>query len=920
MIKVPLNNHLLVIRFILTIGVVCFPVVGIVNFLTLSESNDPIIFRLIVSGLCGLLLLLSYSSSFIKTHITWGLYIVYFVLVFWIEYLLYTNQLSTHYAMTAFILFVGMSLGIQDRFHLKVYLIAFPLITAINAFQINDPEITPGYYVFLLSMLSLLTFFVIDNFLRYKEQLQHSNDNFRTLFNNINNSYFLLDKRFIITKMNRQSKSGRKKYLTEKPDLKEGDNILEAVPDNDIVNFRTNFTEALNGRDIQYEQKIATHGDDTLWYQFTFTPVIDQGGKVKGVLFSKEDITERKKSEEKIRKSEERYRLIAENSSDMISVHQKDGSIVYVSPSCKYVLGFEQDELISKIPFDAHHPHDAQKVRDAHDKLVSRPSVVSLEYRAQNKKGQYVWLESVLRSVPDEQTGGIKEIISTTREISERKMVEEEITRSEAQLKAIFNSVNLAVYTFDITHRLITFNNRFKKYIKILLKKDVQKGELIDQYIPSDLVNEIQAQHEKVIQGKIIHKDYSLHIKNYNDYWIEFFAYPLLEENTITGAIVLIRNITARKKAEIALAKSENWFRKLFNNAPNGMALADLQGNFVQVNRAFSDMFGYKMEEMVGRNFKDFSHADDIEINVISNQKLIDNQLSNYELEKRYIHKDGSTIYTILNVTILKDEEGAPHRLLGQAVDITERKQSENMLRKKNEELAKTNEELDRFVYSASHDLRSPLSSILGLINLSYTDIDSSERFKYLYYMEKSVRRLDRFIGDILSYSKNSRMEVNYDEVSISELTDHVLDSLSFMEDYKRVKFFKQIEVDKIVSDKRRIKIILNNLLTNAFRYNNPDAKHPFVALRVEQNNSGTVDISVEDNGIGIEEEQKDKVFEMFYRGTEKTQGSGLGLFIVKESVNKLGGEIILNTRVARGTCFTIKIPYPVQETIPSKS
>lgn len=226
-----------------------------------------------------------------------------------------------------------------------------------------------------------------------------------------------------------------------------------------------------------------------------------------------------------------------------------------------------------------------------------------------------------------------------------------------------------------------------------------------------------------------------------------------------------------------------------------------------------------------------------------------------------------------------------------------------------NKLLVKTNEELDRFVYSTSHDLRAPLTSIMGLINIIANSKDRQEIDRYLHMMRDRIYSLDHFIKDITDYSRNNRKEVNKENVDLKELATEVWEELRFAPEASSIQFDIQInESVKVVTDRSRLKVILSNLLSNAIRYHDQGKASQYIQLIGEVGNTGLL-LRVEDNGQGIAPEYHRKVFDMFYRANERSKGSGLGLYIVKETLEKLSGSISLDSKPGLGSSFKITLP-----------
>ena len=225
----------------------------------------------------------------------------------------------------------------------------------------------------------------------------------------------------------------------------------------------------------------------------------------------------------------------------------------------------------------------------------------------------------------------------------------------------------------------------------------------------------------------------------------------------------------------------------------------------------------------------------------------------------------------------------------------------------KNVNLEKVNKELDRFAYCVSHELRAPLVSVMGLINLSMIDTSPKNHQIHLKKMTEMLTKLDVFIHDIGDHSRNAKSEVMAEEFDVKKAINEIVEKYQY-NGYNKIDFQISYELDKpFISDATRVKLILNNLISNAVKYHNEEIEKPFVRVRASTSNGSNL-IEVTDNGLGIESEYQPKVFDMFYRASESSKGSGLGLYIVKETVEKLGGEIKLESIPGVGSKFKVTI------------
>lgn len=273
-------------------------------------------------------------------------------------------------------------------------------------------------------------------------------------------------------------------------------------------------------------------------------------------------------------------------------------------------------------------------------------------------------------------------------------------------------------------------------------------------------------------------------------------------------------------------------------------------------------------------------------------------------LPKREYSDDMMLFNVVVNFTV-----ALPSTVMGVYLLISLNHYNALQLEQSNEQLSKTNAELDRFVYSTSHDLRAPLTSLMGLINIAHRSQDPQEIKRYFEMMRDRVHSLDNFIKDITDYSRNNRLEITREKVKLTEVALEVWESLKFAPEAEHITFEMDIADDITVeSDKNRLKVIISNLISNAIRYHDTRKEHQFIRLKAHA--QGRVFyLKVEDNGQGIAPEYHTRIFDMFYRASEQSKGSGLGLYIVKEALMKLSGSIHLESSPGIGSTFTVKLP-----------
>jgi PAS domain S-box-containing protein len=378
--------------------------------------------------------------------------------------------------------------------------------------------------------------------------------------------------------------------------------------------------------------------------------------------------------------------------------------------------------------------------------------------------------------------------------------------------------------------------------------------------------------------------------------------------------------LTVSKKNLITLSDELKHSRERFKMAIEGSKAGiyewDWAHNTIRLGSYYKKMLGYSEDDLEGMSFETFLgmlHPDDLNM-VQKNVEMHFKTKEPYQTEIRLKMKDGNYKWVSDSGLSIFDDKGIPILIVGSIIDIDERKKAEQQIRLQNEMLAKANQELDRFVYSASHDMRAPLTSLLGLILIAEKTDRAEEVFQCLEMMKKRVRAMEGFIRDVTDYSRNSRLSLELKPVNIRKLVSEIVENLKFTTGAERINMDFNISPDlEVVTDMSRVKVILNNLIANAIKHHDAGKakQHITVSAAIVSNH---LSLSVEDNGLGIGPEHIDNIFNMFYRASEGSEGSGLGLYIVKETIDKLSGSVNVASSKGVGSKFTIELPLLVAE------
>jgi PAS domain S-box-containing protein len=384
--------------------------------------------------------------------------------------------------------------------------------------------------------------------------------------------------------------------------------------------------------------------------------------------------------------------------------------------------------------------------------------------------------------------------------------------------------------------------------------------------------------------------------------------------------------VDTARRAHRALSRSELEFRAAFEDAPVGMAITGLtEGTayrFLRVNRALCAMLGRTAEELTSTPIVDLSHADDVELTDYRFSIATEPDAPR-RIEKRYMHKSGRVIWAAVSYSVVRDENGDPTHLISQIEDISARHESDKALLEAVEtDLAATERmhQLDKvrveMASTVSHELRTPLTSAAGYVELLIEGDPgplTSEQRAMLDTVSRSLSRLDGIVDEVLSLADigGSRFEPKEESADLESVVHAAVASVSLQAATRGqdIVVHNDLEGARAPADPGRIERVLVNLLSNAVKFTGDDGVITVTAGR----ENGCARIAVADNGIGIAPEDRDRIFERFYRathnGARKTPGTGLGLAIVQAITTQYGGTISVDSEPGRGSTFTLSLP-----------
>lgn len=735
-----------------------------------------------------------------------------------------------------------------------------------------------------------------------QKELFASQQNLQAVFNSNLIGIFVYDRNFDIVRINRKAHADS--YRIAGVDLKQGDSILIAISEQEKPSFLEASQQAFNGKTIRSERQFSSKGKD-IWIDVIYTPIFTQTHEVEYVVFGALDISERKKAEVEVRNTKEQLQNIFDTLDDIFwSYDIAKKKLVLLSPAFEKILGYTVPDFIkyngslqSIVHLEDRHIFDT-----ALKNAIERGEESYLEYRVYTIENTIIWVQShikpyfgALRNYPTQLEG-------ITTDITARKKVELALKESEANLRATFNSSSQIFYLVDKSYKIQGFNKLASENAKETTGFALKQGESVLEQMNSWGFGEFAENFIKALGGEVVTYEKRL-LGQSKEQWYEVTYYPVRNDYGVIDRVVFnAQSIAARKEAEKALVESELNFRSVFEQAAAGIFQLDLEGSLIQCNDTFIEMLGYSLEEMRHRGLWSIIQPDySLKAEQVFDQ-VVKEELQSFRAESRYIHKNGHAIWVLVTISLVRDINELPKYILGIVQNITELKKiQEDLIFKKNE--------LDTFLYRTPHDLRGPVATLKGLNSIAKMEAQEPSIGLYLKNMEKTVNQLDNIITNLMEVSRIKESALQKQEIDLDVLVNDCISSFRDLPKFAQIDFRIDVKIKtKIYGDLELYRIILQNLIGNAINYAR-NRVNSFVEISIEDTDFGNIKIIVSDNSEGIPKQYHHKIFNMFFRATESSKGAGLGLYILKNALDKLGGSISFESEYGEGSKFTVFLP-----------
>lgn len=631
------------------------------------------------------------------------------------------------------------------------------------------------------------------------------------------------------------------------------------------------------------------------------------------ILIEHSDISDHKKSQQKLAettnilvKTVTNHNKILDASLDLICSFDAEGRILNVNSFAVNSLGYEPHNLIGRSIFDVVHVDDLRNSKIDFRNIKSKVPIGFFENRIYHKNGSVL---DFLWSIKWDDENKVAHCIGrdeTDKKNLERTVFLERKRFLDLHMQSPFCTGILKgpnhIYEManPLTLQLIGKTDIIGLSVKEVLPESESQGiiKFLDDVYNTGVTftaNEMLIKFDHTGNGNLIDTYFNIICQAHLD-----------SKGNRDGILFFAIDVTEQVLSRKTIEKSEKKFRQIVETAQEGIWMIDESYNTTFVNSKMAEILEYTTDEMIGKDIFFF-----MEEPVKSEaQRLISFKKEEYfnHLNFKFISKSGSEVWTTISANPLFNDDTTYKGSLAMVMDTTERKKNLEQLRIQNAQLTKANLELDRFVYSVSHDLRSPLTSVLGLLAFIEEETKEKDTLKHATMIRNSINRLDQFIKNILNYSRNNRLSLISEPILIESTIRTIVDSLKNSSDAQGIVFKLSFgKVKTFYSDQVRVNTILENLISNAIKHHKKDSSDKYIRIATRFKGK-KLHITIADNGVGIDAVHHSKIFDMFYRVSNTTEGSGMGLYIVKDIIQNIKGSIELESIKERGTIFTVII------------
>jgi PAS domain S-box-containing protein len=687
-----------------------------------------------------------------------------------------------------------------------------------------------------------------------------------------------------------------------------GQHITKLIPEDRLNEEDEIISRIRNGVPVDHYETIRRTRDGKLIdVSITVSPVRDRNGLVIGASKIARDITAQKNLLSELRESEERLRMAIETTKLGTWEYYPLTKDLNCSKECKKIFGVAEDfEPDNQFAHDHTHPEDREKVKQQIHKAITPGGAGSceIEYRIIRADNEVRWVKAQGKTFFNSENQPAR-FIGTMVDITDEKLHEQELKDSIELFQTMADNVPAMIWMSGDDKFEDYFNKAWLNFRGRTLQEESDEGWL-DGVHPDDVKKCLDTYNESFRQQKGFYTEYRLRHKNGDYRWISDNSVPRFSpDGEFLGFISACMDIDDQKRYREKIQDSELLFKTISNASPAALWMTDADEQNVFISDTWLKWTGKTFEEVIDRGWVQSLVEEDRETTI--NKFMEDFRTRrNFHSEFRFLRKDGEVRWGLTEGYPFYDTNGTFAGYAGSVTDITD--------------IKKLEQRKDDFIKMASHELKTPITSINGYVQLLmniYNEVDEkklqlsqSTVKSSLNTISKQVVKLTRLISELLDLSKieSGKLELNKTEFDLGDLVEETVRDVRLTTSKHAIVLSNEYN-GKIYGDKDRIAQVLMNLLTNAIKYS-PDASQVDVSVEQEKNNAV---IQVKDSGIGIDKKFHQKVFERFYRVEGKSEqtypGFGIGLFIASEIVNRHQGRLSVESEKGKGSTFTITLP-----------
>ncbi|MCW3111034.1 MAG: hypothetical protein JWQ09_5540 [Segetibacter sp.] len=661
----------------------------------------------------------------------------------------------------------------------------------------------------------------------------------------------------------------------------------------------------------QVEVEFAYPDNSKGWFELSIQPVPE------GIFVLSIDITERKKAENELKESEERYRSLVQNTNELIIMISAGGEIADLNPAFQKAIEYSDAEIKEMNIFDLLDPISIPLVKETIVKTFAGEKIEFVERIFKTKSGKKIYVEGNLTPTRF-SNGEVKGVQAFFRNVTERKKAEQEIAHQKEFTEAILNNLPADIAVFDNNHNYVFLNEHaisrpeFRQWMIGKNDFDYCRYKGIDDA----LAHKRRKLFNDALQAKTDVEWIDEHQTNHGStIFILRKFHPVYETEQVRYVIGYGVDITKRMKIEEELLQTRKQFQHVLNSSPVIIYSALTTNNYAPtyVSENIKVQLGYEAREFIdfGSFWVNHIHPEDSEHVFSEVYLLFENE--KHTMEYRFLHKNGTYRWLLDEMKLVRDDQGNPKEVVGAWMDITDRKNADLKLKDAMLSTQKAYKELEQFAHMVSHDLQEPLRMVTGFLNLLKLEtegqLDESAK-EYIYYAVDGADRMRTLIQDLLQYSRVGSNKEDFTEINLDEVLKYVIHVLD--EKIQATKAAVKVNTLPVISGhKSLLNQLFMNLLGNALKYHSNENPEIEIGCREEEDKWV---FYVKDNGIGIEPKFFDKIFIIFQRIHARSEyaGTGIGLAICKKIVEKHGGHIWVESDMGKGSTFFFTIPKKI--------